>query len=389
MRSLWLALATPALVVVSGAAYAEQWQFEPTANLETGYDDNVRLTSSSDAEAAPHVNLDAGIRAIRMTEVSDVRFALGLAGNWYSGVSDLDNTSGFAGLDLGYRLERHTLSLGLSLASESTLTSEVATTGLVQVNRQQNTFTVGPAWSYLLSERARLNLAANYQQVYYEDVQDLPLYNYRLGSVDFSGSYSYTERLALTGRISYGRYETQGPTNDYENVDLMGGANYQLSATTSLSALFGLRRTEATIEDVDQSTNTQNSSGPTYALRFSKSFEAGGGLSLEARRDLMPSGSAEVLDTTGLAANLDVRFRPRWQFLLAATAYRNRQPDGDSGIDDRTYASVEPGIGYVIDESWRLAASYRFRWEDRNELDSNAVSNAIYLSLNWTRPSGL
>ncbi|MFN2202916.1 MAG: hypothetical protein ACK2UO_17080, partial [Caldilineaceae bacterium] len=211
MRSLWLALATPALVVVSGAAYAEQWQFEPTANLETGYDDNVRLTSSSDAEAAPHVNLDAGIRAIRMTEVSDVRFALGLAGNWYSGVSDLDNTSGFAGLDLGYRLERHTLSLGLSLASESTLTSEVATTGLVQVNRQQNTFTVGPAWSYLLSERARLNLAANYQQVYYEDVQDLPLYNYRLGSVDFSGSYSYTERFALTGRISYGRYETQGP----------------------------------------------------------------------------------------------------------------------------------------------------------------------------------
>ena len=226
------------------------------ANLQTGYDDNVRFTSS-DAEGAAYVNLDAGLRAIRSSDVSNIRFAFGLAGNWYSGVSDLDNTSGFAGLDLDYRLERHLA----APRTRSRLTVDPdqrsGNHGVrFQFNRQQNTLTVSPGWTYLLSERATLDLSASYQEVAYEDVQNLPLFNYRLGVVDFSGSYLYTERLALIGRISYGRYETQGPTNNYDNVDLMGGAEYQLSETASLSALFGLRRTEQMVENLDKSTIT-------------------------------------------------------------------------------------------------------------------------------------
>ncbi|MEA3276088.1 MAG: hypothetical protein U9Q81_12515, partial [Pseudomonadota bacterium] len=250
---LGLTLAGLLAALGSGAASAEGWRFEPSANLETGYDDNVRLTST-DAEEAFSVNLNAALRTIRSSEVTDVRFAIGLAANRYAGISDLDNTSGFAGLELGYRLERQQFRLGLGFTSQSTLTSEVATTGLVQVNRQQNSLTVNPRWSYLLSERATLDLAASYQEVTYEDVRFLPLDNYRLGLVELGGSYLYTERLGLTGRLSYGRYETQGLTNDYDNVDLMAGADYQLSETASLSVFVGVRRTEQTVEDLDGST---------------------------------------------------------------------------------------------------------------------------------------
>ncbi len=199
----------------SGAATAERWRLEPAANLETGYDDNVRLTSS-DAEDAFSVNLNAILRGIRSSEVSDVGFAVGLAGSRYPGVTDLDNDSGFANLDLAYRLERQQYRLGLGFTSQSTLTSEVATTGLVQVNQQQNSLTVNPGWGYQLTERATLDLAANYQEVTYEDSRVLPLYDYRAGSVELRGGYAYTERLSLTGQT--GLRPLRDPTGPNQRI---------------------------------------------------------------------------------------------------------------------------------------------------------------------------
>ena len=109
-------------------------------------------------------------------------------------------------------------------------------------------------------------------------------------------------------------------------------------------------------------------------------------MDVEARRELAPSGSAEVLDTTGLDLKIRVPVTGRWGFAVAAEAFRNRRPDGRVGLQDRRYASIEPGIDYQIDESLRLSASYRFRWQDREELPNDATSNAIFLTLNWTRP---
>ena len=130
----------------------------------------MRLTPD-DPEGAFSVNLNAALRAIRSTEVSDVGWRSGSNGSLYGDISGLDNTSGYAGLDLGYRLERHQFRLGTRFISQSTMNSEAPTTGLVQVNRQQQQWTVNPAWTYLLSERATLDLAASFQDVSYVDAR--------------------------------------------------------------------------------------------------------------------------------------------------------------------------------------------------------------------------
>jgi hypothetical protein len=71
---------------------------------------------------------------------------------------------------------------------------------------------------------------------------------------------------------------------------------------------------------------------------------------------------------------------------LDASAYHNRRPDGREGVDDRTYASVAPSLDYRIDEYWWLSAGYRFRWQERESVSGDAVSNAVFLTLNWSRP---
>jgi hypothetical protein len=384
---LRLGIALTALVLLLGLspARAERWQLQPAASLDTGYDDNVRLTPV-DSEGAFSAKLNGALRAIRSTEISDIRFELGLAGTRYSGISDLDNTSGFAGLDLGYRLERSRFRLGTRFDSLSTLYSEQATTGLIQENRQQNRFSVTPGWTYLLSERATLDLAANYAEVSYEDVGLEPLFDYRVGSIDLGGSYGLTERFGLTGRLSYGRYETRGITNEYDNLGLQVGAEYQISEKASVAALVGFRQTEQTLEVLDGLTQSNTSSGPTYALSYTRRLERGGAFDLEARRELLPSGNSEVLDTTGLSAGLTYPLVPRWLLGLDASAYRNRSPGGERRDNDRRFVSVAPRLSFEIDESWRVSLVYRFRWQERDDDLGDAVSNAIFLTLNWTRP---
>jgi hypothetical protein len=186
-RCFQLPLTTLLAIVTCGTAVAERWQLEPAVSLEHGYDDNVRLTSV-DAEGAFSTRLSGALRAIRSTEISELGLALGLAGTRYSGIPDLDNTSGFAGLDWSYRLERQQFQVGARFDSESTLYSEAATTGLTQFNRQQNQVSVNAGWSYQISERAAMDLGASYQDVSYDGGRSAPFSNYHLGVVDLGGS---------------------------------------------------------------------------------------------------------------------------------------------------------------------------------------------------------
>jgi hypothetical protein len=386
-RCLQLLLGILLSIVACGTAVAERWQLEPAVGLGSSYDDNVRFTSV-DPEGAFSTRLSGALRAIRSTEISELGLALGLAGTRYSGFPDLDNTAGFAGLDWSYRLERQQFRVGARFDSESTLYSEATTTGLTQFNQQQNQVSVNAGWNYQISERAAMDLGASYQDVSYDGGHTVPLSNYHLGVVDLGGSYLWSERLKLTGRVDYGRYETQGVTNDYENLGIQGGAEYQLSETSTLAALVGLRRTRQRFEIGDGISGSSDSSGPTYVLSFAKRFEAGGSLNLGARRELAPSGNSDVLDTIGLLANLSLPLSERLRFGLAASAYRNRGVGigGDRPSGNRTYASISPSIAYDIDESWRVAASYQFRWQEYDGIPGDAVSNAVFLNLSWTRP---
>jgi hypothetical protein len=297
-RCLLLLTATLLAVVTSGTAVAERWRLAPAASLQMGYDDNVRLTDTN-PEGAFWSRGSGVLRLVRSTEISALAFSAGVAATRYAGLPDLNNTGGFAGLNLQYRMERQQVRVGVHFDSQSTLYSEGPQTSLVRVNQQQNTASMNAGWTYQLSERAALNLDASYQDVFYDSARAVSLSNYRLGVVNLGGSYFWTERLRLTGRLSYGRYETQGHTNGYESVGIQGGADYQLSETSSVAALLGVRRTQQTLAIGNLPSVSNDSSSPIYSLSYTKRFEASGALSLQARRALAPSGNSQVTDTTG------------------------------------------------------------------------------------------
>ncbi len=389
-KPLSIAQAAGLLVALgTDPASAERWRLEPSASLQLGYDDNPQLLSV-DAEGSFLTTLNASLRGTRSTEVSDLGVAIGFAGNRYSDAPDLDNTSGYAGMDLGYRLERHRFGLSLRYITQSTLYSQQPPSQLNQVNQQQDTVSVNPSWGYILSERTTLDLAASFHDVSYEDAGLVRTSDYRVGSVNLGVGHNLTERFALTGSLGYERYETQDITNEYDNVRFLAGGSHQLSEISSLAAQAGIRSTEQTREEpLDGRTLTKDSLGPTFSLSYFRQFEAGGGLSLQARRDLAPTGSGEVVDSTGLLASLSIRLRPQWQLGITASAFRSRSPSGDAVRGDETSYSIGPRLSYRIVESWGLSIGHLYRSQGFGDLGDDAVSNAVYLNLSWAGPRDL
>lgn len=369
----------------TGLARAEQWEIRPNASFGLRYDDNVRLRVEN-PESSLIGRAAAGVRAMRRAEANSLGITAGIFADRYSDVSELNNVGGFLTTEAGYETDRDLVGVDVRFDSQPTLTSEEQTSGLLQVNKRRNRFIVSPSWTHLLSERASLDIDLAYMDVIYEDVQDIPLFDYRLGAASLFGSYRLTERATLNGQVRFGRYEARDVSNEYDNVDVGVGADYLVTETLSVGALLGVRSTTGTFGSFPDDSVSQDSSGPTYSLDVNKRFNGGGILNLQGVRELAPSGTGELLDTTELRLKLDYPLSSRWRVLLYMNGYRNREPGGERTRSDRKFISATPRIVYRVSETWNLSAGYRYRWQKRDLDTDEAVSNAVFLTLSWTRP---
>ncbi len=376
------ACALVGLLACQGVA-ADQWFVEPSAKLEAFYDDNVRLSAARPQSSFAGL-ARALVKAGLSTEVTRVGLRADLSARRYSQVAELDRTDGAVGLMAKRQLERHRVGLDASFDYDSTLTSEVQTSGLVQVNKRRSKWFVSPSWEYSLSPRAQLDLVLSYQDVTYEDVELIPLFDYRFARAGLTASYTLSERTQVFGRLSYDQYEAEQVKTESDNFGLEAGASYLLSETMSILAYTGVRHSKAeipTLRGVEETDNT----GPLFELRLSKRFETGE-LQLTADRSLLPSSNGTLLDTTGLSLSLDYRLSPAWRFRISAAGYRNRNPDGEVSRNDRDYLAVAPGLERRLSDSLRLGLSYRYRWQSYEVDRDDAVSNAVFLTLNYAAP---
>ena len=378
------------LASLAPAAPAQQWQARTTANAEIQYEDNVRLTQDDGGGQGSFVaNARAAARLLRSTENSRVDLAGGLSLNSFVDESDLDNTTAFVRLDSSLRDERNQWGLGLSLDTQSTLTSEEATSGLSQVNRQRFSVRLSPSWRYALSERASLNTSLSYNEVFYDDVDDVALFNFRTGNLSAGGSYQWSERLGLQSVVSYGRFEADDIVSETENIGVQFGGNYRLTELWTLSALLGARRTESTQAGVFGEQVTQDSTGTTFDLSLGRPFARGGGFDLSAVRDLSPSGRGEVVDTTALSVGVRYPWTERLSTTVRFQGNQNRQPDGDRVASDVIFARGEFRLRYLLSRSWTLGAGFSHRWQKRDGDPDAAQSSALSLSIAWNRPWAL
>jgi hypothetical protein len=366
------------------SALAQRWQLLSSADLGLGYDDNAGF-SSEDKVGSFVVRPSAAFQALRSTEESEIAAAVQVFAERYTEASRFDNEGVLVELGSFYDAERNRFDLDASFDTESTLTSEVETSGITQINKQRYRFIVSPDWTYSLSERAAINLGLNYRDISYEDADIIPLFDYRVGSVLLGGSYRTDERTTVELQFEYGRYDAPEVDRQYYNVGGQLGVRYLLTETWSVDGRAGVRQTRSRFRDESAARVEDESAGPTFSFAMSNSLRNGGRLNLGLVRNLLPSGTGDVLDTTRLNLRVDYPLAERWRIGFDTRAYRNRQPNGEASALDRKYLAARLSLGFQLAPSWSLSADYRYRWQDREEIeDSVRSSNAVFLTLTWS-----
>jgi len=351
------------------------WDFEPGVRLSAFYDDNVRF-SALNPESSSGGIAQAYSLLSRRSEFSDLSFRATVDGRYYVDVSELDTTDGSIEARYAYRADRTELGLLASFVYDTTLTSEEETTGLVQFSSRRKRLEVSPTWEYALSERISVGADVTFVDVSYEDVSEIVLSDYQFVGFGLNGRYDLSERTGLLGRLIYDQFESDVASGTSDTLGAEVGIAYDLSERTTLTALGGVRSatTDSGAAGIEDDTNT----GPIFEVGLRRDYESGS-IRLQLARSLIPSGRGELLDTTRAVLDLSYPISERWESRLRLSAVRNRNPGGETNFNDRDFLSISPELRWRLGESTWLDLSYRFRWQDRETLDGDAESNAVFL----------
>lgn len=362
--------------------HAQTWLVEPTANVELLHEDNIKL-DADDPLNSFGTNVGAAVRAVRASESSSLGLVAGVSREWYFDVDNLDNTTGLIGGEASYRRDRTLFGLTTSFSTQSTLTSEESTTGLSDIDARQYRLAINPTWTRFLTERAITRVSLSYEEVFYEDVGESGLFDYRSGTVALDGSYRLTPRGSIQARVGYGRYSVPEEDSDTEALNAQVGADYQFSEVLSARFLIGLRTSETSGASSTGGGRSQRATGPTYELAVDQGFARGGGVTLTGSRSLIPSGGAELLDQTAVAVNVRYPLSERWTLGLGASGYRNRNPNDEQQAAGVDYAEGNLDLSFRLREDWRLRFRYRVRWQDDDRQSETAQANGLYLAIAW------
>ena len=162
-----VALAVAALGAAADIRAEDLWYNQPRVSVGALYNDNIGL-SASDTISSFGAQAQAGIRGGSQSQTTDVGVTGTLAGTTYFDASGYDSTSAGLALDAAHQRERNRFGLGATFSYLPTTASEVDTTGDQQQDSTQLRWSLAPSWSHQLTERATVEVAANYSEASYQ-----------------------------------------------------------------------------------------------------------------------------------------------------------------------------------------------------------------------------
>jgi hypothetical protein len=344
------------------------------------YDDNIHFSvDNEEDDVVRYLSADAafGVR----TEISDVKFTLRLDDTRFRDNSQNDNSGQLLKLDSAYKLGRSLFRLNGSYELDSTLTSELETTGFVQEHKRRIKKSLSPSWSYDLTERASTQLGYSYTDVSYEDAELTSLSGYRYDSLFAALSYRMTELSQISATATASVYDSESGT-EYDTRGLRFGFSSMLSETLSTNLSVGVNRSSSSSNTAESTSDT----GLTLDLSLKKSWEIS---SLSGTLSISESPSGDGMrHTTKLGIGYNRKLSPRTTFSVNTSLIKNSSGGGrDDDSDDRRYVLFEPRLSWKATRWWTISTSYRYRAQEYTASDNGvARSNAIFINVAYVWP---
>lgn len=384
------------------SAMAAEWAIEPAIDSSATWTDNVNFTPGGHDSVwgwmvAPHATF------ARRTEATEVAGTARLGFNRYPGNTNLDATNASLVLNSNFVQERSRYGLGLSFIRDSTLESELATTGVAQPRQQRNLLSLTPNWSYTLDERSSVFAQYQYDDAHY---QTGGLEDYRNHQVTAGYQYAISERLAATLSGSYARYETDIGSVKTESYYANTGLVYSATERLKLNLAIGARRSYSTItisgdvcpadpafpllcvlfnipfQHFTESEKTRDS-GLTFNGGADYQWEtATAGIVLT--RDLNPTGSGLMVKTDRFGIQGTRNFSDRLSASASGSYLVSRYLGGVG--NETTYYRTDFTLSYKLDPWWSTSLSYSYAHQTVKGVTQDTAANTVSLTIGYNWP---
>ncbi|MGH8488079.1 MAG: hypothetical protein ACREXS_04195 [Gammaproteobacteria bacterium] len=371
---------------------------QPRLRAGTEFNDNKRLTLLAH-DSVFGSSFEFGGALIYASEVNAVKLTPRTRILRYtedSGV-DLDSEDVFVDGLAEHTGERLGWELRSNFTRDTTLVSELETTGITQVRKIHQSYELSPSVSYLATEYNTIRLGGTYNDVVYEDAENAGLLDYDYASVSLSDSYTITDRSQLTATVFYSRFEPVGNRSKTESIG--GQAGYQWVWSDALQGSVALGYVSNDVQQTEiELQAVQTPFGPFFFPIEVERNTTEGGLLVDAtiektlenslltgsfRRAVIPTGN-------GRQNNRDeVRFSARHDFTDRTQAnvgfvYTNSSDQSQGNEENsRDYFRIEAAWRYRLSERLSLSVSYAHARLASTIGDEVALSNAFFVTLGF------
>ncbi len=394
------------LCCCGAAASAKELYLIPSAGLRTEYDDNKRLWSdrlkngidTSAYGVIASASAEAGVRGDRYAVSLDNRLEI----RRYASDLDLDSENVYLDLASSFNATQRSLfGLDGNYTRDTTLTSELEATGLVQDNVVREQWYLRPYWSYFLSDATILQADYSHYDTAYERSTINRFFDYTTDAVSLTVSRQWSELLKNYLSVSWMSFEVPELRRQTTQYTVNLGLDYQFLPTWSASLSVGRRftNTEITFDQpvlvngffviVDgallttETTISDDVQGMVFSFGLSKQFLAGSaGLSYSRATSAQGNGRLQLLDR--FSANYDQNVTQHLRLSLNGGINVTTTSGGQNDFNDRTYYYVRPSVSWLFDRHARVTAGYMYRTQSYdNQNNDTAASNAFFIGFNY------
>ncbi len=343
---------------------AAEWSVQPIFSMQTDYDSdrNMAVGTSGSEEAVLYGDLKLQ-RAIENTQILlEPRFDLRRYSEdiWQPG-DDVSFNGAFS-----WTGELMKLSLTGSIARQTTLTTEVLETGIIDANAVRRSSLASGEWDWFQNERHAAFLQLAYQSSKYtgDALLEYELPGYRYPSASLGEKATVTDHTSVVGSLFGDALISERQGNSSHEAGLQLEVIHQFSERISLDAAVGESR---------RSLSGQRGSGTNATINLSRAYERGS-FTLNYTRSLVPYGTGFLVQRQQFSASLVRSLTPTLDLNLTLTRVKNNASAVSLGIDRPYYDNGVLGLSWRMGESWTLQPQLSTNWTNPVEFTSTGAA---------------
>lgn len=374
-------------------ALAGAWEVRPEVSATVGYDSNRGLSSENPVETgvggiAGGLSLARSAERYKVQGIARIEYLAYTADQLRNRDNQLFSLKGYylwdrAAVRPRFYWKRDSLLRSIALVTDpgdpSIDPTDSVDDALLRRDIRRNRLRIELPLEYKLTERALLGAEYAFRTTLYEDVPvGTSLFDFREHRVGATYQYGLTPRNTLGVRVQTTYYDSDRGRNA-TNYELLGEYRYKLSETSVLRITAGGRHTEAKIEGVDRSdTGFVAEIGIRQRLdriRYAFQYE----------HRLYPSGTATLVETDQVLGKVFYPLTERWGIGARFRWFDTNRLDSKPSRANRQYLDLRPTLSYQWTPELAMDFFYRYRWQDRKDLDATADSHAVFVSIRWSK----